>query len=188
MVDLHAVMTYFKNMKYNICFLSFGLFALSFSASLQAAEVEPAEEKVIPTEISEPPYEVGNLVTEQGYYIERDEDQTSINVRIVGNKLRLYWIDADGLIAEPEASVATVRLTGSVRGRPYHRLNRLSDDAGLGAPGFLPPPHLFNVILVIENPESDDPVTHTFRYVPAFDKAVDPTVSSESESKAQTKY
>ena len=130
----------------------------------------------MPTEISEPPYEVGQLPQIQGYYIER-ADAPQINFRIVGNKIHLYWIDVDGLIAEPEASEATVRFTGSVRGRSFHQLKKAADDAGLTAPGIMPPPHLYNVILNIKNPEDGTFKTHTFRYLPEMDTATDPEIT-----------
>ena len=136
-------------------------------------------EVVIPSEISEPPYEVGDLVTESGHYIERGEEMPQINLRIVGNKFRLYWIDTNGLIAEPEFAKATVRLTGSVRGRPYHFLQTLPEGAGLGSPGILVPPHLYNAILVlILDDEEAEPTTYSFRYTPELDFETDPTVQS----------
>ncbi len=134
----------------------------------------------IPTEISEPPYAIGNLVVEQGYYIERGEEASRINVRIVDNKLRIYWIDANGLIAEPEYSSAVVRFTGSVRGRAYHALSLLPEGAGLGAPGIIVPPHLYNVILVFPATEGEEPVTHSFRFTPLLDVPVDPTADAKS--------
>jgi len=137
-----------------------------------------SEDPEIPTEVSQPPYEVGDLATEQGYYIERGEDEPRINFRIVGNKLRLYWIDQDGLIAEPEYQAATVRFTGSVRGRAYHRLELLPEATGLGAPGIMVPPHLYNVILVFPADEGEKPVSHSFRYTSLMDVEVDPTTDS----------
>ena len=134
----------------------------------------------IPTEVSQPPYAIGNLVVEQGYYIERAEDQTRINVRIVGNKLHIYWIDENGLIAEPEHPSAVVRFIGSVRGRAYHGLSLLPEGSGLGAPGIIVPPHLYNTILVFPASEGEEPITHSFRYTPLMDVPVDPTVDSES--------
>ena len=64
--------------------------------------------QIVPTEISDPPYAVGQLPSTQGYYIKRPE-QTSINYRIVENKIRVYWIDENGLIAEPELTLGNVR-------------------------------------------------------------------------------
>ncbi|MDQ8195184.1 hypothetical protein QEH59_12160 [Coraliomargarita sp. SDUM461004] len=148
------------------------LTTLSMSAQIQVG--------AIPTEVSEAPYEVGDLVTEQGYYIERGENEPRVNLRIVANKLRLYWIDANGLIAEPEHSSATVRFTGSVRGRAYHHLDALPSGAGLGAAGILVPPHLYNVILVFPAVDGQEPVTHSFRYTPSMDVEVDPTADTNS--------
>ena len=173
-------------MNYKTLSLCLSLACSLFALVAQAEDAAPVEEKVIPTEISEPPYEVGELVTESGYYIKRGEDETQINFRIVGNKLRVYWIDTDGLIAEPEAAVGTVRFTGSVRGRPYHRLNKLSVDAGLGAAGVVPPPHIFNVTLVIENPEDPkDLAQYSFRYVATMDQETDPSAATEKAAKSK---
>lgn len=157
-------------------FLPLTLLALLIALPL-AAQTEVVE---IPTEVSEAPYEIGDLVTEQGYYIDRGDEKSSINLRIVDNKLRVYWIDANGLIAEPEYQAATVRFTGSVRGRAYHRLNVLSSGAGLGAPGIIVPPHLYNVILVFPAVEGEEPISHSFRYSPSMDEEVDPTADTDS--------
>lgn len=155
------------------------LFALALNSpgalqAQQAGDSTPAA-KTIPTEVSAPPYAVGDLVVEQGYYIDRGTGETRINLRFFENKFRLYWIDGDGLIAEPEASTAIVRLTGSVRGRSYHSLSPLPDGAGLGAPGIMVPPHSFNVILHIPEAADRAEFTRNFRYTPSMDEAVDPT-------------
>ncbi|WPJ97995.1 hypothetical protein SH580_09765 [Coraliomargarita algicola] len=152
------------------------LLALFISVPL-GAQNEGVE---IPTEVAEAPYEVGDLVSEQGYYIERGEDEPRINFRIVDNRLRIYWIDGNGLIAEPESETATVRFTGSVRGRAYHRLSLLPTGGGLGAAGIMTPPHLYNVILVFPADEGAEPVSYNFRYSPSMDVEVDPTVDGDS--------
>ncbi|MGJ8654311.1 MAG: hypothetical protein ACSHX8_13715 [Opitutaceae bacterium] len=148
------------------------------------AEDAAAEEFVMPTEISEAPYEVGQLPMEQGYYIGRGEEATKINFRIVDNKPRLYWIDENGLIAKPEASVASIRLTGQVRGRPYQQLTKLGGDAGLGGAGIIPAPHIFRVDLVIIDPK--DPtkkVAHNFRYSAEMDIAKKPEIMASDGAK-----
>lgn len=152
---------------------------LPFSMQAEESSLATSEEPVIPTEVSEAPYEIGDLVTEQGYYIDGAEGEARVNFRIVDNKLRVYWIDENGLIAEPAYTAATVRFTGSVRGRSYHRLNLLPSSAGLGAPGVIVPPHLYNVFLVFPGTEGGEPVSHNFRYTPAMDTETDPTAASE---------
>lgn len=152
----------------------FAFAALFVCLSAQAQEVE------IPTEISEHPYEIGNLVVEQGHYIDQGEDAAKINFRIVANRIEVYWIDENGLIAEPEHSAATVRFTGSVRGRAYHRLSLLPSGAGLQAPGIMVPPHLYNVILVFPAKDGGEPSSYSFRYTPSMDVPVDPTEAADS--------
>ncbi|CAA6692934.1 MULTISPECIES: hypothetical protein [unclassified Lentimonas] len=150
------------------CFV-FSAYALCLS--LVADETKPevsAVEIVIPTEISEPPYEVGELPSTQGYYIERD-DQTAINFRIVGNRMRVYWIDENGLIAEPESTGGSVRLKGQPKIRDFFGLSPVSGDAGLGSAGIVKPPHLFTVYLSLEQADSKELVTHSFRYTIAMD-------------------
>jgi len=88
-------------------------------------QAEEGAEPVIPAEVAKPPYELGGLVVEQGYYIDREEGETRINFRFIENTLRIFWIDANGLIAEPEYDSAVVRFVGSVRGRSYHGLKIL---------------------------------------------------------------
>lgn len=148
-----------------------------------SAEPAPKVEKVIPTEVSQPPYKVGDLVTIQGYYIERP-DLPSVNFRIVGNKLRVYWIDEDGLIAEPEASIGTVRFTTSTisRGRPFYELTVLPGGAGLGAGDNIQPPHIFNVILGLGDPEAADAEVYTFRFNAAMNEEITPEIPGAQTS------
>ena len=155
-------------MKSRIPTLCLALFALSLP--LVAEEV--VEEKVIPTEISEPPYQVGELPSTQGYYIAR-ADQTSINYRIVNNKMRVYWIDEDGLIAEPEATGGNVRFRGQPKIRDFYGLIPLRGDVGLGSEGIGRPPHLFNVVLYLTTGESDKGDTHPFRYLVSMDTPIE---------------
>ena len=154
------------------CFV-FSASALCLSLIAEETKPEaPAEEIVIPTEISEPPYEVGELPSEQGYYVER-EGQTTINFRIVDNRIRVYWIDENGLIAEPESTGGSVRLKGQPKIRDYFALSPVGGDAGLGSAGIVKPPHLFTVFLSLKQAESDELVTHSFRYTIAMDQPVD---------------
>lgn len=134
----------------------------------------------IPTKVSDPPYAVGDLVMEQGYYLDRGEEATRINLRFEGNRIRLYWIDENGLIAEPEAEEAVVRFTGSVRGRRFHELTPLSEGAGLGSPTVMPPPHIYNMVLYIPPSRERDEVSHSFRYTADMSVPVDPTEKGDS--------
>jgi len=162
----------------NLPNLLLAVLCLSLPVSVFGQAAEP-EEAVIPAEVSEPPYEVGDLVTESGHYIERGEEEPKINLRIVGNKFRVYWIDANGLIAEPEFAKASIRLAGSVRGRSYHYLRTLPEGSGLGSLGLVAPPHIYNVTLVLIPDEEDkEATTYSFRYTPELDAETDPTVES----------
>ncbi len=155
-------------------------FMLSFSVtSVWAEEAAEGAEKEIPTEVSEPPYQIGDLPMEQGYYIERGEEATKINFRIVNNQMRVYWIDSDGLIAEPEAVSGNVRFTTASSGRTFYGLTPLSGDFGMGSPANLPPPHIFNLILTLDN--SGQITTHNFRYTANLDEAVLPEGASFPE-------
>ncbi|MFU8847843.1 MAG: hypothetical protein ACNA77_03900 [Opitutales bacterium] len=128
----------------------------------------------IPTEVSDPPYAVGDLVMEQGYYLDRGEEETRINLRFEGNRIRLYWIDENGLIAEPEAEEAVVRFIGSVRGRRLHQLTPLAKGAGLGSPTIMPPPHIYNMVLHIPASGKRSEISHSFRYTADLSVPVDP--------------
>jgi hypothetical protein len=172
---LHALLAFL--------FLGFPIYVYSQDAKADPAETSAeaaeaaAEAKEIPTEVSEPPYEVGDLVTVSGYYIDRGEDLPRINIRIVDNKFRLYWIDKDGLIAEPEYNKASIRLTGSVRGRPYHYLTTLPEGAGLGSNIIAPPPHIYNLQLaLVPSDESKDPPVYRIRYTALMDAETDPII------------
>ena len=72
-------------------------------------------EPVIPTEESAPPFEVGQLANRAGHTIDLAEGM-QLNFRMVGTQLRLYWLDADGLVVEPQSSAATIRFRKSIRG------------------------------------------------------------------------
>lgn len=151
--------------------ICFGALQAQNTPAASSGEEVPA----IPTEVSEPPYAVGDLVVEQGYYIDRGEGQTRINLRLVENVFRLYWIDENGLIAEPEAASAVVRLVSTVRVRDFHNLSPLPEGAGLGAPALVYPPHTFNLVLYIPEAPDRPEFTHGFRYAPSMDNAVDPS-------------
>jgi hypothetical protein len=144
---------------------------LPFSIVL-VAEEPATEERVIPTEISEPPYEVGDLPSEQGYYIQR-EGRTSINFRIVHNKMRVYWIDDDGLIAEPEASAGNARFPLINKTRNYYGLSPLPGDVGIGSEGIVRLPHIFNVILYLKNENGEGGESYPFRYLNSMDSPLD---------------
>ncbi|MFQ3243377.1 MAG: hypothetical protein ACI9JZ_003088, partial [Lentimonas sp.] len=93
------------------------------------AEEVAVEEQEIP-EVSEPPYVVGDHANFQGHYIAL-EDGISLNFRIVGNLVRIYWVDADDLILEPQSQKGSLRFRGSIRGKAYHGLVSIGDQAGL---------------------------------------------------------
>ncbi len=156
-------------MKFKTLPLCLSLLLSVAASSTWAEETAANEEKVLPTEVSEAPYEVGQLPAEQGYYIDRGDELTQINFRIVNTQMRVYWIDADGLIAEPEAKAGNVRFTGTVRGRAYYGLERISGDVGIGSPAVIPAPHIFNIILTLE--DGDNSTTYNFRYTANMDKA-----------------
>lgn len=116
-------------------------------------------------EPSKPPYQVGALPLESGYTIER-EGQPDINLRFVDNRMRLYWLDEDGLVVAPEVERATVRLTRVLRGRDFHSLSRLADEAALGVGYPMPPPHRYRGTLVLSGGDSEAIESYTFRYTP----------------------
>lgn len=154
---------------------------LSFSStSAWAEEASTEEAKAIPTEVSVAPYEVGQLPAKQGYYIDQG-GETQINFRIVENQMRVYWIDADGLIAKPEAKVGNVRFTSSVRGRAFYGLEAISGDASVGSPAIIPAPHIFNSILTLEN--AGKSTTHNFRYTADMDTPSIPEGATAPEAK-----
>lgn len=102
-------------------------------------EIHPASSETgagvdIPNEVSQPPYAVGDIVMKQCYYLDRGDGEPRINLRFENNRIRLYWIDENGLIAEPEAEKAVVRFIGSVRGRRLHQLTPLAEGRGWGRP------------------------------------------------------
>jgi hypothetical protein len=163
-IDLCIVVAIVNVMKLIIPVACFALGALSLPIAAEQLVPAEVEEKVIPTEISEPPYQVGQLPSQQGYYIERP-GQSSINFRIVANKIRIYWIDADGLIAPPESSAGNVRLNGKPKIRSYFNLQPISAAAGLGAKGIVRPPHIFNTVLYLNQAEGGGGELHTFRYL-----------------------
>lgn len=179
MVDLlcNGLHVSFMRLKILLCFVTWVLFS---AGSVLLAQEADSEEKVIPTEVSQPPYEVGDLVYVQGYYIER-EDQTSINLRFIENKIRIYWIDEDGLIAEPEAHEGNIRFKGSVRGKPFNGLSLLNNEPALGAAGLITAPHIFNVILNLKSLESGALETYTFRYLSSMDEKKQPPALEGTE-------
>jgi hypothetical protein len=142
--------------------------ALLLLTSPLVGESTGAEQRVIP-EVSEPPYAVGDHATIQGYYIALDEG-ISLNFRLVNNKARLYWVDADDLVVEPQSTGGSLRFRGSVRGAAYHALTAQSNEAALGSTsGLVLSPHIFNVILNLKPLKGDGLNSYTFRYLPTMD-------------------
>lgn len=132
-------------------------------------------------EIAEPPYEVGDLIMERGHYIER-EGRTSINFRIEGSRIRIYWIDEEGRVAEPEASSGNVRFRGPVTGRPYHYLRPLSEGAGLGADGLIRKPFIFNVLLSLRKNGEGNMTSYGFRFTADLNEPREPEILREAEN------
>ena len=170
-IDLYVALTIVLVMKIRLLALGLALFAVS--VPLGAEEVAPTavidgEEVVIP-EVSEAPYAVGDHANFQGHYIPLEEG-ISLNFRLVNNKVRVYWVDADGLIVEPQSKQGSLRFRGSVRGASYHGLVPMTDQAGLAsASGLVLTPHIFNVILNLEPLEGEGLNNYTFRYLPTMD-------------------
>ena len=117
---------------------------------------------------AEAPFEVGDRIPPRGHTIER-ADAADINFRFVEGRIRVYWVDGDGLVVEPESRSGSVRFRGSVRGRPYHQLKQQTDEAALGAPYRVPPPHSLNVLLYLEGADGGSE-SFAFRYVPSMDE------------------
>lgn len=154
-------------MKSLICILFLGLVPALYAQEETEALPEP----------SEPPFEVGDLPLKSGYTIDR-EDSPDLNFRIVNNNMRLYWIDDDGLIMEPEVSAVSLRFDErSIRDtvRAFHRLKRLSADTALGSPYNLVVPHRYYVTILIKPAGSEELKTYRFRYLPAMDEVVPAT-------------
>lgn len=143
---------------------------------LSVAALWGQEEPVALPEPSEPPFKVGDLPLQSGYTIERG-DAPDLNFRIVNKRMRLYWIDDDGLIMEPEVPEVSLRFDQrSIREttRSYFRLKRLSDDTALGSPYILPVPHRYYVTLLIKPANSEELLSYRFRYLPAMDEVASP--------------
>ena len=148
--------------------------------SIAGLEAQTAEGKVIPTEVSEPPYKVGDLVVQQGYYIDQGNDQPRLNFRFENNQIRIYWIDADGLIAEAKATAGSVHFDKeSVRGNPNYPLNPLPEKTGLASVRPVIPPHNFQVRLLIKSSEEAEATAYRFKYSLKMDQAIDPTSKSK---------
>lgn len=137
-------------------------------------------------EATDPPYSVGDRATIQGYYIPL-EDDISLNFRFVDNWIHIYWVDANDLIVKPQSKLGSVRfLGGNVRflgpvSPIYISLLPMDGVDGLvtqGGPSLdtvlIPPgpypPHIFNVILSLQKPDSEEFEVHNFRYVQALDE------------------
>ncbi|HKK19028.1 MAG TPA: hypothetical protein VJ952_10145 [Opitutales bacterium] len=153
-------------MKVLFCLLSLGL----------AAPLFAQDELIVLPEPSEPPFEIGDLPLESGYTIER-EKAPDLNFRIVDNKMRLYWLDENGLIMEPEVPAVSLRFDErSIREttRSFHRLKPLPDDTGLGSPYLLVVPHRYYITLLIRQPGSEEVKSYRFRYLPAMDEVATP--------------
>lgn len=153
-------------MKTKIILLCPLIFALLLPLHAQESASEDSagkDEKLLP-EVSDPPYTVGDRATIQGQYVPL-EDGISINFRIRNNRIYIYWVDADDLIVEPQATAGNVRFIADVRGRSYFTLEPLGNEDGLGSVGApVYEPHIFTVILSLEKTDGEGFNTYTFRY------------------------
>jgi len=135
-----------------------------------------AQEEPVPPEPSEPPFKVGDLPLKSGYTIER-EGAPDLNFRIIDNKMRLYWLDEEGLVMEPEVPAVSLRFDErSIRDtvRSFHRLKPVPGDTALGTSYNLSVPHRYYITLLIKPSDSDELESHRFRYLPAMDEVVPP--------------
>ena len=157
-------------MKLKITILFTLLIALLFPLHAQESAAKDSyveAEKELP-EPTDPPFSVGDRATIQGYYIPIDDD-TSLNFRFLGNRMRVYWVDADDFIVAPRASAGNVRFLASVRGPIFFGMALANGEDGLGSlggPVFVP--HLFTVILSLEKTDSEEFDIYTFRYSQAM--------------------
>ena len=88
-----------------------------------AAVPGAGSEAVLPTEESEPPFEVGQLANQAGYTVDLEEGM-QLNFRMVGTQLRVYWLDADGLVVEPLSTAGTIRFRKAFAGRSFFNSGR----------------------------------------------------------------
>ncbi|MGB0415935.1 MAG: hypothetical protein ACPGKS_03730 [Coraliomargarita sp.] len=130
---------------------------------LHAQPTAEITDKEIPEEESEPPFKVGDLAIRAGYYLDLGEGM-KLNFRMVGTKMRLYWIDGDGLVVEPPSKAGNVRFRKSVNGKKLYDLKPVDGGSGLGHPQYIPYPHTFNLVLNVKDPESGELKTYPFRY------------------------
>lgn len=144
-----------------ICYYLFAsLLLLNLASSLQAQEATDVAAK----EISEPPYVVGDLANEAGYYLDLEAGER-MNFRMVGTKIRVYWIDAEGLVMEPKGSSGNVRFNKTQSGRKFYQLAPIAGEAGLGSPEVIRFPHTFNLVLNVKDGETGQVATYPFRYI-----------------------
>jgi hypothetical protein len=146
------------------------IFALLLPLQAQEPTSEESaveDEKELP-EFSDPPYTVEERATIQGHYISLGED-ISLNFRILDNRMYVYWVNADDLIVEPQATVGNVRFIASVRAPIYFGMAALENEDGLGSIGSpVFPPHTFTVILSLEKPDNGEFDSYTFKYTQAL--------------------
>jgi len=91
--------------------------------------------------------------------------------------MRLYWLDEEGLVMEPEVPAVSLRFDErSIRDtvRSFHRLKPVPGDTALGTSYNLSVPHRYYITLLIKPSDSDELESHRFRYLPAMDEVVPP--------------
>ncbi len=148
----------------------FFLFAAMLSPFLLFAGETEETEPPVP---SLPPYQEGALPLKSGLMVQRS-GKPDLNLRIVNGKMRLYWIDDEGLVTKPDATEVSVRFTRSLRGNDFHRFVRLGDEAGFGTPHVLPAPHIYNGLLILKSDQSEEPEVHAFRYTTSMNAVAEP--------------
>lgn len=124
-----------------LCTLMAGL--LFMAPVVNAQETTEEEEGVLP---------------ELGVYISYGEG--SINVRLVDNRMRLYFLDAEKKVIEPSYPVAVIRYENVTRKKldDTLTLRASSDETGpfLANPQFIKPPHSLWINILLLNPDNTE--------------------------------
>ena len=74
--------------------------------------------------------------------------------RMVGSRMRVYWLDADGRVIEPQSPSGGMPISQAYPWSEGFPLQPVGGNVALGHPESIPYPHIFNLVLNLQDADS----------------------------------
>ncbi|MGE9292541.1 MAG: hypothetical protein ACQKBW_02920 [Puniceicoccales bacterium] len=139
----------------------FAFICLFLSFSVAQAQEEAPQPNLDALKVGDP------LTPEDGVYWNLRGEEGMLNLRFVGTRLRLYFVDGAGELIEPPYPIALVRYENAVRTGGNRQLTKLTlagDGLYLASPRVIPQPLRYRVWVLLKTKESDGEEKDTQSY------------------------